>query len=473
MLAAPQEDHMFGLPALDLILGLTFVYLLLSLLCTAINELIAQWFNMRPKTLREGIATLLSGGFNAADVATSLSGAESSQAAVAKRAPAELERYQSARDELREKAAAVDTAAHIVTRLRLDLARAEAQVTISAMNAAGIGAGAASAVAQSSPALAAMRTAVASAETTVFGARQAHDKASNEFGAARRTLIEAAGGIDVVQAFEKESFGRKDVVNRFFGHPLVDALSLPRKVPWGRGSTRSPSYIPSRVFANALLEIVSPPDEGSAPRGIEQLRVAVAGLPPTLGRPLSIFVDEAAGDVEKVRISVEKWYEDSMERVTGLYKRRVQALTFLVACLIALFANADTISMARALARDATLRGAVANYAEAMADNGVLNPAANDTTASARIKDLTQTIDTLKSIGLPLGWQRPVFAKADIGFLWLGSKLVGLLMTAFAISLGAPFWFDMLNRVVNIRSAGRAPEEKPKPPEAFPPPRGA
>jgi hypothetical protein len=51
------------------------------------------------------------------------------------------------------------------------------------------------------------------------------------------------------------------------------------------------------------------------------------------------------------------------------------------------------------------------------------------------------------------------------------SDLIGLLLTTFAVSLGAPFWFDLLNRFVNIRSAGKAPEEKPKSPEALPPPR--
>jgi hypothetical protein len=36
----------------------------------------------------------------------------------------------------------------------------------------------------------------------------------------------------------------------------------------------------------------------------------------------------------------------------------------------------------------------------------------------------------------------------------------GWLLTALAASLGAPFWFDMLSRFVNIRNAGKAPSEK-------------
>lgn len=63
----------------------------------------------------------------------------------------------------------------------------------------------------------------------------------------------------------------------------------------------------------------------------------------------------------------------------------------------------------------------------------------------------------------------PVFGRAPFGaWRWskILAKLVGLLLTAFALSLGAPFWFDTLNKIINIRSAGRAPDEKPKNPEA-------
>jgi hypothetical protein len=52
---------MFGLQTLDVILGLVFTYLLLSLLCTSVNELIAQWFDLRATTLARGVRLLLSG----------------------------------------------------------------------------------------------------------------------------------------------------------------------------------------------------------------------------------------------------------------------------------------------------------------------------------------------------------------------------------------------------------------------------
>ena len=220
--------------------------------------------------------------------------------------------------------------------------------------------------------------------------------------------------------------------------------------------------------------------------GVEQLRATIGQLPEQLRKPLQIFLDDAAGDVQSFRAIVGKWYEDAMERVSGFYKRKLQLITLTVGLLIAVLANADTIAISSALAKDAALRSAVASYAEASA--GAIDPtpaaqggASNASPDSAfvgmgearrRIEDLTVTIDSLQSIGLPLGWKAAGIPDV-VSPGWVLPKLLGILLTALAISMGAPFWFDMLNKVVNIRGAGRAPEEKPKPPEVLPPARGA
>jgi hypothetical protein len=61
-------------------------------------------------------------------------------------------------------------------------------------------------------------------------------------------------------------------------------------------------------------------------------------------------------------------------------------------------------------------------------------------------------IDDAKSLQIPLGWQT---APDDAGG-WL-LKLLGWLITVFALSFGAPFWFDVLGKVVNMRSSGPKP----------------
>ena len=81
------------------------------------------------------------------------------------------------------------------------------------------------------------------------------------------------------------------------------------------------------------------------------------------------------------------------------------------------------------------------------------------------------TTDEQKALGEFTGWGNDLFSvwnnqKENIrkGFKdWiiflLNSRLLGWIITALAVSVGAPFWFDTLNRFMNIRNAGRAPDE--------------
>jgi hypothetical protein len=64
---------------------------------------------------------------------------------------------------------------------------------------------------------------------------------------------------------------------------------------------------------------------------------------------------------------------------------------------------------------------------------------------------MTQALENLQQLGIPLGWQ--VLPEKDE---WQ-NKIIGLLLTVFAVSLGAPFWFDLLSRVTKIRSTGSVP----------------
>ena len=278
---------------------------------------------------------------------------------------------------------------------------------------------------------------------------------------------------------------------KFFDHPLIQGLYRP-----GEG----PSYIPSRTFALALADLVLPGDADTRPSTPQELRAAIAAAPcgPGLKQVLRVLVDEAerssvAGqklrlvgvlDIQKLdtvfnllQEHIEIWFNNSMERVSGWYKRRVHAWTLAIAIAIVASLNLDSVLIVRHLAGDSALRSAIVAQAQQMAQeppatvvNGVPTAAALGANAvqetAARAQSMQQRIGELKSIGIPLGWPDPDGAPRDAS--WFLLKFVGLLLTAAAASLGAPFWFDVLNRFISIRSAGKAPEEAPKPPRAVP-----
>jgi len=60
---------------------------------------------------------------------------------------------------------------------------------------------------------------------------------------------------------------------------------------------------------------------------------------------------------------------------------------------------------------------------------------------------------------MPLTWKAGELSDSNGKFsgLLLFAKITGLLASVLAIMMGAPFWFDMLNKISNMRSTGSKP----------------
>jgi hypothetical protein len=265
---------------------------------------------------------------------------------------------------------------------------------------------------------------------------------------------------------DKQGFAEK-----IYQHPLIYSLS--------KGPTGKPSYISSRTFALALLDLIHPAD-AAQPRELATIRTAIKKLPPELQQSLTVLLDESGDNLERFKAEIEKWFNGSMERVSGWYKRHSQALLLWLAIgTVALF-NVDSLELSQRLMRDPALRRALVAQAEQAAKapsaappNGV--PEASDTGAAAAAAARAHAQETLANfdrLNLPVGWGHVQLVAETSGAtlgLWL-SRLCGWVLTAFAVSLGAPFWFDLLKRIINIRSAGKAPEERPIEPKTVPQP---
>jgi len=274
-----------------------------------------------------------------------------------------------------------------------------------------------------------------------------------------------------------------------FGHPLIS----------GTAATNLPSYVPSRNFALALVDTLSSGSQGTV---FSQLENGVAKMAPGCARDaLEFFVKDAAGDLDKLKVAIATWYDDAMDRLSGVYKRYSQLFAIVVGLALAVGLNIDSINIARTLWLQDALRDKVAAAAQAYSQSHTTLP--NDTVganyqefldlqlpigwtpAQAPGKDQTAcaTAGAVKTAGHPAAavmaggtqaqgkagncveatpaWIDTVGRYfADRG--WGGGLLVilGWLITGLATSLGAPFWFDTLKNILSMRSSG------PKPPRA-------
>ena len=280
----------------------------------------------------------------------------------------------------------------------------------------------------------------------------------------------------------------------------------------GTTPAATPSDTPAAVLANrATLDTkavamqalpVNPP-----PGNANAAAAAPANKDPLIDQArhaVVVLTNAAAGDAEQARKNIEDWYNAGMDRVSGWYKRRTQWFLFGIGLVVAVVMNVDSIRVVTALSTDKPKRDAIVGIATAYQKANTGSPAtATDTAGAAKSpvadaeKQTSAALGELNNLGLPIGWKNygcslcentseTVTTKDSSKSIWwkscpsptrlsfsqIGEKIhyshwlrcwllvfVGWLITALAVSLGAPFWFDMLNKIIVVRSTVK-PQEK-------------
>jgi hypothetical protein len=252
----------------------------------------------------------------------------------------------------------------------------------------------------------------------------------------------------------------KEKADDFYENWRIDALKTPRWLRPSKRKPRKPSYIPSRTFALALIDTLAPtPGQKDDKNVLEAARKKIKKMPDGSGKDLLLdAIDESGEKLNVFRGEIEDAFNATMDRATGWYKRKVQVILFVIAVIVAGSLNADTFNVAQRLFQDDALRAEVVGQAVKAAGEDPPTPP-EDVTA----KTVEDQIKQARATALPLGWSGENIPDKPDPEEWWGSwnwlppwllKIGGILVTAFALMLGAPFWFDVLGRFANIRSSG-------------------
>lgn len=282
--------------------------------------------------------------------------------------------------------------------------------------------------------------------------------AINEWIVARFFALRARTLEDGIRTLLRD-FSGSGLTRQLYAHPLIRVLAKQGQFDTIRNRKSKPSYIPSHTFARALLDIVAPVEQVAWPRTVADIRSALAYpqdaelqqilVKTGLQKTLLLLLEDAQDDLGQARKQIAQWFDDTMERVTGWYKRKVQLVIIGIAFVLALALNLDTLMLIRSLSRDTVMRASIVAAAQTTSQSP-LPPASN-------LRQIQQDFQQLQPL---TGWTRSpgdtrTFPRGLFGLL---AKLGGLLCTTIAVSLGAPFWFDVLNKFMSFRSVGRPPE---------------
>lgn len=243
-------------------------------------------------------------------------------------------------------------------------------------------------------------------------------------------------------------------------HSLIQNLSAPKLI--GRGVS-SPAYLEAKIFSTALFDLLIP---GQADQSLAGLRQAVNNLPNLdLKRALLPLLDRAGGSLDTARQNIETWYDTAMDRLSGLYKRRTQWILFALGLTLAVILNVDTLRTTTKLWNDPVLREHLAQEANDQLkkqDQQPLNEKKSSSASDNLVSAGQAALALYSEKGMPIGWSDDALKVwRSSGWLRVWSifiVVVGWLFTAIAVSLGAPFWFDFLNKTLNLNARLNGPK---------------
>lgn len=262
----------------------------------------------------------------------------------------------------------------------------------------------------------------------------------NDTGRLRRWFGKVERFIEGVNDEQKSA---TPLTSLLFAHPLVNSLSQPGC---------KPSYLDSACFAETLLSLLNDPEQ----------KTNIDNTP--LSKLISTLENQAAGNLTQLKDLIENHYERVMDRVGGWYRRRAKATMFAISLVLAIFLNLDALHVVGHLQNNPKLTAdlvEIAGKTEAAVQFALPDKPTEPSNAREidalrqQLATLTGKIDAFQNLTLPIGWKMGFEHCSLVCEVALlpnqQAPLLGWLITALAGSLGAPFWFDLITKLLPLK----------------------
>ncbi|MBE9005407.1 hypothetical protein IQ259_10215 [Fortiea sp. LEGE XX443] len=194
----------------------------------------------------------------------------------------------------------------------------------------------------------------------------------------------------------------------------------------------------------------------------QKLPPSVVSNMATLAKRAQLKAKTTEEGINILRREIEQTFDKSMDRASGVYKRNAKGVALLIGFAIAIIANADTFHIVSRLSKDSAIRTAIVNNAGQIVERN-----SSDTPQDLKLlRDETDKV--LTEISLPIGWNKINLdqqldmvsnnnSQKTVQITNYLTMVAGWFVSGIAISMGAPFWFDLLGKVVNVRNSGKKP----------------
>jgi hypothetical protein len=257
------------------------------------------------------------------------------------------------------------------------------------------------------------------------------------------------------------------------GYPPVydPSVGLGAESPTDQPIPTSAEFTPSpQPTVEPIAGATIPSQPSPAPEEITDSDIYFLQNLSTLAERVKANVKKTEAGIDQFQKALAEWFDNSMARASGTYKRNAKAFSFLLGLGVAVVVNVDTINMVDRLYKNQALSDSVAQLADQVVSTNPqvvdqLNQAKSNQEREAAIapirSNLNYVLDQVSAF--PIGWNLPSDFQVSPQ-TWL-LRLAGWFVSALAFSMGAPFWFETLSKFINVRNAGQKPPSKEPPSE--------
>ena len=239
-------------------------------------------------------------------------------------------------------------------------------------------------------------------------------------------------------------------------HPLVSGAKS--------GKRRLGSVIHREEFTKLLLELADRKDGhaldpntrnalkkmlegGGIPNPAQTIKdVRALALQLEASRPdLAVSVRQGIAILQEAKsdfvAQVNNWFDQTMDRATQRFTFSTRAVTFAGAILVAVLLQVDTVSLVNRLSNDEELRQVLLKTAQEQQGT----PRTNEPVETAKARAQMEWLGANGLVTVPKDIE-------DWTKRWESANVPGIAITAILLSLGAPFWYSALGRLLKLRS---------------------
>jgi hypothetical protein len=242
-----------------------------------------------------------------------------------------------------------------------------------------------------------------------------------------------------------------------------------------RKQSQEPEEISPKQFADSLIELIRDElnyeniddfREHGLPNLLEDIKKS--SLPSKLKKDLIAITRKAMSRFEKTEDQlksldqeIQSWFNTSMEYASKFYRKKSVLISRILAVILVLILNIDTINIVDNLSKSEILSSTLENTATEFITSNSQGTACSDIEDEARFQtcisnvknEITMALDNIDNLPIGWNWSDPLqeqFTPLNVSNVI--NAVVGWGISVFAISMGAPFWYKVLNDLINIRS---------------------